>query len=391
MVRVRLLLITTAFIIGGCAFAPPNTPTKPVTPGTVATVPTTVEKPGVEPRPQPVKKPSPEPSPEPVVKTDPKSKAPTTGAKSSGLLGNTSGSIVSGVYLGKSGVGKYSGVTGVIGSVADSVHSGNNYKIGVTNTAVDPTESQVASNSSKSGADIDAIVAIGVKPNAVTRDVVGLAGSPPGKTASGLDRGSSMQAAAPKPAAPGSGSGNDLDSYSVIVAADSEIAIPGPPGEMTVWIGSQTAEPQFAPDKRVGQKDIPALSDTAKVTPYTPGIEVEPKESICEKVVPSGSEVRFQLLPSTTGTFKIGADVALYPSEDCTGTPIPKTTASVKVKVVVNTLKKIEQGRDEIVAETWQGILGFWKEFIGLIAAVLLFLVRKKLYKWFGYNPDKEA
>ncbi len=406
MFKIRLFLVTAAFVIAGCAVGPDDVSDKSVDSGKADIAPTVVEKPAPEPVAEPAKKPSIQPqikpAPGPIQKPAGSASKSTTSEKTttpappkvSGFLGNISGSIVSksssGVSknsTGKSGSWGYSNSTG---SVTGSINSNDTYTFygsagstiyggsGSSNYSVSPK----TNNSDTSMAVTTPDVTIGIGD-------LNLSTSVNGGSSTGSDTAS--QPAPAKQPEPASVKRSNLDSYSVIVAADSEITIPGPPGEMTVWIGSEAAEPEFAPDKSVGQKDIPALSDTAKVTPYTPGIEVEPKESICEKIVPSGSEVRFQLKPSEAGSFNIGADVALYPSDDCSGTPIPKTAASVQVNVVVNRLKIIERGRDEIVAETWKGVLGFWKEFIALISALVLFLIRKKLYKWFGFKPGKDA
>ena len=186
------------------------------------------------------------------------------------------------------------------------------------------------------------------------------------------------------------GSNNEienLESYSVVVSADKEIRIPGPPGEMRVWIGSPTHKPTTAAGMHSGETVIPALSNTAKITPFAPGMEVVPKESVCERIDPTGSEVRFQLKPAAKGTYKVGADVALYVSSDCSGLPIPKATSTIQVEVSVNTMVKIEQHGDEIAAETWKGFLAFWGKVVALIFALLLFLIRKRLFKWFGFKP----
>jgi len=179
----------------------------------------------------------------------------------------------------------------------------------------------------------------------------------------------------------------NLESYSVVVSADKEIRIPGPPGEMRVWIGSPTHKPTTAAGMHSGETVIPALSNTAKITPFAPGMEVVPKESVCERIDPTGSEVRFQLKPATKGTYKVGADVALYVSSNCSGLPIPKATSTIQVEVSVNTMAKIEQHGVEIAAETWKGFLAFWGKVVALIFALLLFLIRKRLFQWFGFKP----
>jgi len=81
---------------------------------------------------------------------------------------------------------------------------------------------------------------------------------------------------------------------------------------------------------------IPAKGETAKVTPKAPDFIIEPKESICMKIDPSGSEVEFKLTPKTTGDLEVGAEIHLYDSADCSGPAIPKIVSNLAVTVTVN-------------------------------------------------------
>ena len=133
---------------------------------------------------------------------------------------------------------------------------------------------------------------------------------------------------------------------------------------------------------------IPALGDRARVTPLAPAFKVEPKDSGCIRIDPTGSQVSFTLTPTQGGTFDVGADVALYDTSDCSGTPIPKGTTTLKVQVVV---KRAGQFLDVF----WQELLKFWGVIIALFFAVIVFLIRKQLKKWIAkhhpeYNEDFE-
>lgn len=180
-----------------------------------------------------------------------------------------------------------------------------------------------------------------------------------------------------------------LEDYKVVVGADKQIIIPGSPGELKVWIGSSKFTPNFDIEKNVVEKSIPSMSDTAKITPFTPGIDTEPKESFCEKIDPTGSEVRFQLKPLSVGIFKVGADVALYESADCSGIPIPKTSETIQVEVNVSPMSEIHHNESEIVSNTIKKLMVYWDKFIGLFLALIFFLVGKKLFKWFGFKSNE--
>lgn len=182
-----------------------------------------------------------------------------------------------------------------------------------------------------------------------------------------------------------------LEQYSVVVSADEEIRLPGPPGELKVWIGNPAFKPAADQGMRAGETLIAALSTTAKVTPFAPGMQVEPAESSCLQIDPSGSAVRFKLIPPGKGSYKVGADVALYKSNDCSGLAIPKTAASIQINVTVNNAAIIDQHKDELVDATWDSFLGLWGKILALVSAAVLFLLRKQLSKWFGFTAKDEG
>lgn len=182
---------------------------------------------------------------------------------------------------------------------------------------------------------------------------------------------------------------SNLEDYSVTVSANEQLAIPGPPGELRVWIGVSSKAPRIQPGMITETKELEAVGETAKVTPFTLGIDVEPKVSICEKIDPSGSEVRFKLIPRKSGVFTVGANVELYDSKDCSGPPVPKSTKSVEVKVSVDKAGVITNAVTELAVAAWKAFLDFWDKVLLLIFALILFLIRKKLFKLFGFK-DKE-
>lgn len=173
--------------------------------------------------------------------------------------------------------------------------------------------------------------------------------------------------------------------YMVKLGADPVLRIPGPPGELRVWIGLPAYEPDYL-DLKTRTDTLPAQGKTAKVTPFAPGLKVEPDTYLCMKTNPKGSEVRFKLIPVESGTFKVGADVALFDSDDCSGAPIPKATTTLQVDVSVDRMKLTVKYMTELWEVFWSKLLKFWGEALALFFAALLFLFRKKLKKWFGYS-----
>lgn len=177
-------------------------------------------------------------------------------------------------------------------------------------------------------------------------------------------------------------------SYKVVLAADPEIKIPGIPGELRVWIGSLRADPNLPNYMTRVAGNLPAIGDTAKVTPFALAFEIEPKESICMGIDPTGSAVRFRLRPTKAGTFNVGADVQLFKSSDCTGTPVPKSTETLQVTVIVDKDEVLQERTIELGEVLWKKFLEFWGLSVTLFFAMLLFLVRGRLKKWFSFKSD---
>lgn len=182
---------------------------------------------------------------------------------------------------------------------------------------------------------------------------------------------------------------SNLESYSVTVAANEQLTIPGPPGELRVWIGISSKAPRTQPGMSTETRELEAVGQTAKIKPFGLGIDTDPKESICERIDPSGSEVRFKLIPAKPGVFTVGADVELYNSNDCAGTALPKSAKSVQVSVKVDKGGVISQSTGELVGAAWKAFLDFWDKILFIFFALLLFLIRKKLYKLFGFESKE--
>ena len=176
--------------------------------------------------------------------------------------------------------------------------------------------------------------------------------------------------------------------YKVELGADKQLKIPGPPGELLVWIGVPSAESHIPADMAKVTDTLPAVGTTARITPFAPGFDVEPKQSVCMQIHPLGSKYRFTLIPKEAGIFKVGADVQLFDSEDCSGTPIPQAAATLEVEVVVDTAKLVGEHGKQLWEIFWEGLLKFWGAVVALFFGLLLFLLRKRLKRLFGYQPD---
>lgn len=179
-----------------------------------------------------------------------------------------------------------------------------------------------------------------------------------------------------------------LDEYKVVLGADPLIKMPGVPGELRVWIGSSSVDPNLPGHMTKATGTLPAIGETAKVTPFAPAFDIEPIESICMGIDRTGSAVRFRLRPTRVGTFNVGADVQLFHSSDCSGAPVPKSTETLQITVVVDKDEVLQERTKRLREILWEKFLDFWGLSVALFFALLLFLIRGRLKKWFSFKND---
>jgi hypothetical protein len=200
--------------------------------------------------------------------------------------------------------------------------------------------------------------------------------------------GSESGSAAMASTAAGNGA-SPLEKYKVELGVTNEIFRPGPPGQLEVWISDPSFSAGFTEDMATAEKTIAALAPFARVTPEAPDFEVNPKQSICIKIDPTGSKVHFDITPKHTGTFNVGASVLLYETNDCTGAPVPKSAADLEVEVKVNPQGWLKYYLLQLWDVLWEGVLNFWGWLVATIFALLGFLIRKKIKKRFGFNAPE--
>lgn len=174
--------------------------------------------------------------------------------------------------------------------------------------------------------------------------------------------------------------------YKVELGADAELRIPGPPGQLLVWIGVPTGESHIPEDMARTEGALPAVGRTARITPFAPGLEVVPAESVCMQIHPLGSSTRFQLIPKREGSFKVGAEVHLFDTADCSGAPVPQAVTALEVKVTVDRARQFGEHAGQLWTVFWNKLLEFWGALLALLFGLILFLIRKRLKKWFGYG-----
>jgi hypothetical protein len=185
------------------------------------------------------------------------------------------------------------------------------------------------------------------------------------------------------------GVGDHQVDYKIVLGADARIKVPGLPGELRVWIGDPLTEPHLPSQMSRAEGRLPAIGQTAKVTPFAPAFEIDPGESVCVKIDPTGSVVRFKLKPTTVGIFNVGADVKLFSSDNCSGTPVPKTTETLQVEVIVDSSGELAEHTKQLWNVFWGKFVDFWGLATTLFFGLLLFLIRGKLKRWFSFESGK--
>jgi hypothetical protein len=181
---------------------------------------------------------------------------------------------------------------------------------------------------------------------------------------------------------------NRTDEYTVVLGVDETIKIPGLPGELRVWIGSPEYTPDFPERMTHDEASVPAVGESATVQPFAPAFTIEPAQTQCIRIHPSGSEVRFKLIPQKQGSFEVGANVYLFDSMDCSGSPIPKTAATLKVLVEVDSKEAFLVKVNELWDVLWEKFVEFWGALLAIFFGLILFLIRGKLKRWFGYEDN---
>lgn len=158
-------------------------------------------------------------------------------------------------------------------------------------------------------------------------------------------------------------------------------------GALIVWIGLHGYEPE---DKlgMVSKSSVLPPTRTkaisAKIIPFDPksAFDIEPRESKCQKVEPNGTEVPFKITPTMTGTFDVGASVELYGKAECMGDVITRTVDPITVTVGVGIPWQ------ELWNAIWDAFMKFFKEFLAICFALLLFIFRKELKKIFSFEKE---
>ena len=182
---------------------------------------------------------------------------------------------------------------------------------------------------------------------------------------------------------------NKYDNYSVLLEADKKIVMPGLPGTLTVWIGDEDYKPGVSDDKVYDEAVIAAVGHYAVIEPYSTAFVFEPEKSECIKIHATGSEEQFELTPQDMGVFEVRVKVNLYDSEDCSTSPVPKSSSILKVTVEVDNKEVVLEKLNELWDVFWEKLLEFWGAFLVVTFGLIMFLYKNKLKTLFNFDSDK--
>ncbi|MGY8870550.1 MAG: hypothetical protein ACKVJE_08930 [Pseudomonadales bacterium] len=179
-----------------------------------------------------------------------------------------------------------------------------------------------------------------------------------------------------------------FDQYKVEITANTSLKIPGPVGELRVWIGNPDSGADVPAGMTSSITTIPVAGETAKIEAIAPEFDITPKSIQCIKIHPKGSELSFKLVPIKSGTFQVGANINLFDSVDCSGIPVPRTAAMLKVTVNVDSGGLFKEKSIELLSVFWNKLLEFWEALLVSIFGIILFLAKDKLKRLFGKKDD---
>ena len=183
---------------------------------------------------------------------------------------------------------------------------------------------------------------------------------------------------------------SDSEEYNVVLGVTENMRIPGPVGELRVWIGSTSSQASFPTRLAQTVKSLFVSPEfiAARVEPFAPDFNIEPERTACIKLDSSGSEVRFTLTPIKTGTFYVAAQVELFTQADCSDSPFPKYSTDLEVLVSVGSEELAEERKNKFGAVFWEKLLDFWGALLALFFGLILFAIRGKLKKMFGFESN---
>jgi hypothetical protein len=181
-----------------------------------------------------------------------------------------------------------------------------------------------------------------------------------------------------------------LEDFKVGIITDKEIVEANKPFSLTVFIGNDTTSLEINPEGTSAWNTIPArygLYASIEIKAF--GVPISEKSDTkvkCIKLVKSGSSPSFSITPLDTGELRLRARIDLHQSSNCEDSPVIKNSPTSTVTVIVTKPSPLS----ELLQIAWEKFKEFWDALLVLLFGLILFLLRKKLKKWFGFE-EKES
>lgn len=155
----------------------------------------------------------------------------------------------------------------------------------------------------------------------------------------------------------------------------------GKSGTLRVWIGDKKHLPKSSDKFDAKSKDIILLSKWVKIKPHGFFYFI-PQISQCKEIDPTGIDIEFEMEPKEYGKHEVSASIYYYDKEDCSDTPkTKKPDNELNIQVTTNV-------KEKIIDIFTQELLNSIEIVIGLLFAIPIFLLRKKIKQLFGFDKE---
>jgi len=155
----------------------------------------------------------------------------------------------------------------------------------------------------------------------------------------------------------------------------------GKSGTLRVWIGDKKYLPKTSDKFNAKSNDIILLSKWVKIKPHG-FFHFTPQISQCKEIDPTGTDIEFEMEPKEYGKYEASATIYYYDKEDCSDTPkTKKPDNELNIQVTTNV-------KEKIIDTFTQELLNSIEIVIGLLFAIPIFLLRKKIKRLFGFDKE---
>ncbi len=188
----------------------------------------------------------------------------------------------------------------------------------------------------------------------------------------------------------------ESDEYTVYMAADTLLTIPGSPGRLLFSIGYPEHHPSFLDMEGLGHDSatFAARGIYARIVITAPAFELFfgtkklEDNTIIVPVDSTGSEVLLTIVPTQKGDSEIHATIYMHNLPDCSDPGVPKVPPVLRIKVEVDHMQRLCDHVQEMLDIAWEKFLKFWGAFVAFILGLAFYIIRKKVKAKTGYSDE---